>query len=367
MSSPSFFPSRTLGWYVARMFLIRSFAILAMLVVVLQTLDLLGESGKILSVAGNTDAEVWRYVGLRIPQIIETFLPFSVLLGTLLTLVTLNQNSEIVSMKAGGMSAHQILAPLIVASLFVALVSFTFNERIVVRATAALNAWQDVEYAAIPRDSGVRTNVWVTSDGTLINAMTVRGLGSDARLEGVEMFGRPQGTLAVMVQADSAVPTETPGRWRLDNARRFDVVSGRSTDLGTIETDLGVTPDRFTLAKIDPEGLSFAELRNAIGALEAAGRPTQEAETILWHKISGPLSAILMPILGAVAGFGLARSGQLFVRAVIGMALGFAYFVADNFGLAMGNLGAYPPLLAAWGPFFLFLLIGELVLVRSEE
>ena len=44
------------------------------------------------------------------------------------------------------------------------------------------------------------------------------------------------------------------------------------------------------------------------------------------------------------------------------MALGFAYFVADNFSLAMGNAGAYPPLLAAWAPFLLFLLIGETVL-----
>jgi lipopolysaccharide export system permease protein len=52
---------------------------------------------------------------------------------------------------------------------------------------------------------------------------------------------------------------------------------------------------------------------------------------------------------------------------VIGMALGFTYFVADNFALAMGNLGAYPPLLAAWSPFFLFLLIGEAVLIRTEE
>ena len=69
----------------------------------------------------------------------------------------------------------------------------------------------------------------------------------------------------------------------------------------------------------------------------------------------------------AVAAFGLARTGQLFVRAVIGMALGFAYFVADNFALAMGNIGAYPPLLAAWAPFFLFLLIGEAVLIRTEE
>ena len=76
---------------------------------------------------------------------------------------------------------------------------------------------------------------------------------------------------------------------------------------------------------------------------------------------------MLMPLLAGVAAFGLARSGQLFVRAVIGMALGFTYFVVDNFALAMGNLGAYPPLLAAWAPLLLFLLIGEVVLIRTEE
>jgi lipopolysaccharide export system permease protein len=76
---------------------------------------------------------------------------------------------------------------------------------------------------------------------------------------------------------------------------------------------------------------------------------------------------LLMPLLAAVAAFGLARSGQVLVRAAIGMALGFTYFVADNFSLAMGNAGAYPPMIAAWAPFFLFLLIGETVLVRTEE
>jgi len=55
------------------------------------------------------------------------------------------------------------------------------------------------------------------------------------------------------------------------------------------------------------------------------------------------------------------------VRACLGMALGFAYFVADNFSLAMGNVGTYPPLVAAWAPFLLFLLIGETVLMRTEE
>ena len=87
----------------------------------------------------------------------------------------------------------------------------------------------------------------------------------------------------------------------------------------------------------------------------------------LAHKISGPSSTVLMPLLAAVAAFGLARSGQVLLRACVGMALGFAYFVADNFSLAMGNVGAYPPVVAAWAPFLLFLLIGETVLVRTEE
>ena len=370
MNLTGFFPSAKLGWYVARMFLLRSFVILAMLVLVLQTLDLLGESGKILAVQGNTESDVWHYVALRLPQIIARFLPFSVLLGTILTLVTLNQNSEIISMKAGGMSAHQILAPLIVASLFVAAISFGFNERFVTRANATLAAWQKVEYAAIPQVTGVRTNVWVRSGADLIHAQIVSGHGAGAKLDNVEIFHRADNALATITRADQAVIA--PGGaaragWQLANARRFDVAAGTTQALGTIIAIPGVTPDRFTLASVKGDELGFLPLRAAIRDLKAAGRPTGALEAALWHKISGPLSAVLMPLLGAVAGFGLARSGQLFVRAIIGMGLGFAYFVADNFGLAMGNLGAYPPLLAAWGPFLLFLMIGEMVLVRSEE
>ena len=71
--------------------------------------------GLLLAAAGNDNGDLWRYVSMRTPQIIQRFLPFSVLLGTLITMVTLNQNSEVISMKASGLSAHQVLAPLIVA------------------------------------------------------------------------------------------------------------------------------------------------------------------------------------------------------------------------------------------------------------
>ena len=145
------------------------------------------------------------------------------------------------------------------------------------------------------------------------------------------------------------------------------MAKGATLRLAAFDFGKGVTADRFTLANVDPASKSIVQLRTAIADLDAAGRPTGPLRAGLWHKLSGPLSAVLMPLLAAVAAFGLARSGHLFIRAVIGMALGFAYFVADNFALAMGNLGAYPPFLAAWGPFLLFLLVGEAVLIRTEE
>ncbi|HEV7341535.1 MAG TPA: LPS export ABC transporter permease LptG [Sphingopyxis sp.] len=360
-----FFPSRTMALYVGRLFLVRSFSILFALVLILQTLDLLGESGKILAVAGNSDSDVWRYVGMRLPQIIETFLPFSVLLGTILTLITLNQNSEVVAMKASGMSAHQVLAPLFLAALLVAGISFAFNERIVTRSTAALSAWQKVEYKRVPADNGVRSNIWVRDGDDLINAETVETGGPSIVLRGVTIYERTGGVLSSMLKADSA--RSVAGGWEMSGATRFLRRSGTVEPLGTIIAAPNVRPDQFTLAQVDGDELPFLQLRAAIADLEAAGRPVNALKGVLWHKISGPLSAILMPLLGAVAAFGLARSGKLFIRAIFGMALGFAYFVADNFALAMGDLGAYSPFLAAWGPFILFALIGEMILIRTEE
>jgi lipopolysaccharide export system permease protein len=362
---PDFFPSRTLTFYMAKMFAVRVFAVLAILVIVLQVLDLLGESDAILRHPGNGQAEIWTYVTMRLPGIIQRFLPFCVLLGTIITLASLNQNSEVISMKAAGLSAHQVLAPLIVASLLIAIGSFAFNERIVTRATATLKLWESVDYGKMPSGREAMTNIWVRDGDDLIHADVVEGRGNDTVLTEVSIYDRTGGTLSKVVTAAKA--RNTPTGWQLEKASSFDIASGTRTVLGTVTVAPAVRPDQFTLASVDGAGLSFPKLREAIGDLKAAGRPTASLEAALWHKISGPMSTLLMPLLGAVAAFGLARSGKLFVRAVVGMALGFLYFVADNFGLAMGNLGAYPPLLAAWGPFFLFLLIGEAVLIRTEE
>ena len=361
------FPSRAIATYTVRLFLTRSFAVLLALVLILMMLDLLGESGKILAVPGNGDAQLWHYVGLRIPLLVSRFLPFSILLGTLIAFVGLNQHSEVVAMKAAGISAHQMLAPIIIASIGIAAALFAFNETIVVHSTRVVTAWSDNDYKPIPPDTGIVSNVWLMDGDDLIRAGRVGRSSDGFHADNVRIYDRTGGALQRVIRADRATPVPGSTKWRLDNARIYDanmnVVVRKPALLGLD----GVTPEQLTLAKVDPTELDYFTLKQRIAELERAGRPADEAKAGLAHKISGPLSSVLMPLLAAVAAFGLARSGQVLVRACLGMALGFAYFVADNFSLAMGNVGTYPPMVAAWAPFLLFLLIGETVLMRTEE
>lgn len=362
-----FFPSRTLTWYIGKTFMVRIVAVLVMLVLVLMMLDLLSNAGEILAHPGNGEAELMRYVSLRLPQLVARFVPYSVLLATIITLATFNQNSEVVAMKAAGLSAHQILAPLVLAAFVVAGFSFVFNERVVTRATSALKAWEAADFGPVPDDPTLRTNIYLNDGNDVMLASSVAGDGPATVMRGVTFYERDEEGMIVRQFRAPRATWADPG-WRLEQARQFDVGTAESTELGeAIVVAPGITLDQLTLRKVDPDAEPLSQLSRSIEALDAAGRRTAELKGKWWHKISGPLSAVLMPLLGAVAGFGLARSGHLLARAVIGMALGFAFFVVDNAALAMGSFGGYPPFLAAWAPFVLFFLIGETVLVRTEE
>jgi lipopolysaccharide export system permease protein len=205
----------------------------------------------------------------------------------------------------------------------------------------------------------------VLNGDDLIRAGTAGGNPFTAQR--VTIYDRAGGILQREIQADRAAPRPGGRDWLLQNVRIYDANMNVVRRLPSMVGMEGVTPNQLTLAKVDPDELPYWTLKKRIVELEAGGRPADEARAGLAHKISGPLSTLLMPLLAAIAAFGLARSGQVLVRAVIGMALGFAYFMVDNFSLAMGNAGTYPPLVAAWAPFFLFLLIGETVLIRTEE
>ena len=265
------FPSRTIAAYTAKMFLVRTFAFLAALVVILQTLDLLGESSNILA-AGNSEAQLWYYVSLRAPQIAALFLPFSVLLGTLVTLATLNQNSEVVIFKSAGISAHQILAPLIFAALGIAVLNFAFNETVLVKANATLDAWKGSEYKKLPAGPKTVTNSWVRGGHDLFNAETVTGTGAATQLRNVTIYDRSGNRLQRVIRATAARPISDG--WRLTGVRAFDVNRGVETASEVLSVKSPVTPAQFTTVSVNADFVPFWKLLGDIREQrDAAGQP----------------------------------------------------------------------------------------------
>ena len=271
MINLQFFPSRRLALYTVKLFVTRSLAVLVALILVLMTLDLLGESGKILAVPGNGEADLWRYVSLRIPLLISRFLPFSILLGTLIAFTALNQHSEVVAMKAAGISAHQMLAPLIIASLVISGALFVFNERVVVNANRQVTAWSDNEYEPVPPESGILSNVWLLHGDDLIQARHAGGHGANFHAEGVTIYDREGGVLQRIVRADRAEPRN--GTWKLTGVRIYDSTMNVVRRIPETTGLDGIQPEQLTLARVDPEQLDFWTLKERIGQLERAGRP----------------------------------------------------------------------------------------------
>lgn len=354
-------------FYVGRMFLIRFIGLLLFFVIVLQMLDLLNRSSDILAVEGATGDSLVRYVRLRAPEIASQFTPFAALLGIVLTLAGLSHTSEITVMRAAGMSVHRVLFPFGIACAIIAFGHFVFHETVVVKNSEALDYWRANDFALnLPEDTGTRTNIWINYDGEFINADSAARFGDAVLLSDVTIYGFNDLDLASQVIEARAARHED-GMWRL-----FGVTS---MDAETLEVDEGesviwtnsLDPALLFALTLKPDQTTLGELMRKIRQLREDRAGTREAMTSFLSRFSRPLGTLVMPLLGAIAGFGIHRQGVLLLRAVSGSAIGFMYFVAENLSLALGKLGVIPAIIGAFFPFALFMVVGFAILLAMEN
>lgn len=332
--------------------------------VLIQTLDLVGNSNAILAAPGATTAALWRYAELRFPILISQFLPFSVLLASLATLGTLAHTNQIVILRAAGLSPHQILRPIIVVSVLIAFAHFCFDEGVVVDAQRDLDAWESANYGAQPAQSfETRSHVWVERNGWIVRAGRAVREGEETLLFDV-MALRYAGVsnLQEIIFARSAKVSSSHST--LDEIRDIDVQSQETHTSFHENWDFKSPPDLFFSQETAPAQIGFAALLRALKQADSSHAAT--LAVALYRKVTWPLSSVLMPVLAVVVGYAHQRRGYIALGAAIGLALGFSYFVVESIVTAMGRSGGVPPLLAAFAPIFAFLAMAEYRLARIE-
>lgn len=347
-----------LSQYLMKSFVGRFVALLAGLVIFLQTLDLLATANQILAGGGPPIASLMRYVSLRSPSLIETVAPLAGLLGALTALIGMAKNSEILAMRAAGRSVFSLVGGLVLIGVGLSVMLFMFSEFVVVPANGTLQDWRD---AGFKSDGQISTgdNSWLVEGNTIVRVGHVMRDGQI--LNDIHVFR--QGTHADITE----IITIRLAVWENEHWTLFDIARAGGADTGPPTWDTHLQPEHFIHEQAHPSQLSLNALQEYVGKVAVGSRPTYFYETWLQQKIAGPIVLALMPLLAAIAAFGHHRQGSSALTIVWGITFGFMFIIIDNILLAMGQFGTLPPSFAAWLPLALFATGGIWLVFNFEH
>jgi lipopolysaccharide export system permease protein len=353
--------------YLIRQFL-RHFALMLFaFVALLQLFDLLKNGNDVIDEHGGEVFSLVQYAGLRLPELVTFILPFAVLIGSLLTLAKFSHANEIVALKTTGRSLYRVMAWLAPAGLLIAVVQFVLADQLVPHTQRALDLFsaQSEERKSARAEQGNRA-IWLREGLLLVRVDYVVDDGH--RLYGVSLFERSEeGHLLGRISAEQAVNGD--GVWTLSDVERLTFTEEGGSEfeiLDTLKWDTALTPQQFKELSLPPSRLSLMENLDFIENPGYATHPPHLYRTWVHERLSAPFASLVMILLAAPVAGRLSRQGGMGKSVIIGVLLGFAYFISDGLLLAMGESGKIPPLLAAWTPLAAFASLGLAALLHEE-
>ena len=307
--------------------------------------------------------------GLHIPPLIEQTIPFAVLFGVMGALFSLNKRSELIVLRASGLSAWRFLRPAITVTALIGIIwTIAFNP------LAAMSA------------SKYETLIRKTTGGTMVNEVDIwlREGNSDGQLvihaksADIDNHLLFDATFYYLYFNASGYPAFST-RYDAKRAELFKSNHWLLTDV--IENEDGQKPQTYkTVSKvtnIDWETLRrqsqtsnsppFWQIPSAIKKAEQAGFDTTPLILQFNKLLSLPFLLIAMAVIAAGVSLNMARSGGTLRLMIAGGALGFGVYFADSILTAFGGTGALPPTLAAWAVPLLVLWLGLINLSRIED
>ncbi len=337
-----------------------------------QMFDLFNNADNIADTYGPGIASVLAYIFYRLPATIALAMPFSILIGSLLMLLSMANNNEIVALKAAGVSFYRLLIFLLPAGVLLAALHFVVADQL---APLTLRVLSDREllYTATrpagPKTSDLRFKAaWIRDGDMIVRAGRVQREG--AALSDVEIIHRDaSGVMTQRRYARLASWDPSNGKWTLTDVATLDIdrEERRISKIPLQLWDTKLNPSDFADLTVPPNQFTAADLAGLSRAAGIGSRPVHVYETWLHKRLALPVLCLLMVLLAAPVSQASQRAGGTASRMTLGIGLGFLFFVSDGLATALGETGSLLPVLAAWAPIAIFASIGASVLLRVEQ
>jgi LPS export ABC transporter permease LptG/LPS export ABC transporter permease LptF len=371
--SRGIFP-RIIDEYIVREFVVLFALVLAgfvLLMIVFTFFDLLGD------VLRNhiALAVVGEYLLNLTPSMVYQIAPLAVLIAVLVTFSVLNRNSEIIAMKATGISLYRLVIPIVSIAACLAVCLFLFDQFYLPQANRKQESLRNVIKGRPPQTYLHPEEQWIfgpkAAPGEPGCIFYYEFFDADSNeFANLSVFEFEPSTfeLTRRIFAKRAVWDEDSQTWRFENGWERDIKGGNvkayRTFLETSFPEMHATPDYFKKEDLESQEMNFGQLDRYIRDLRQSGFDTKRLSVALWHKLSYPLIAVVMSVLAIPFALSMGRRGSITgVAVAIGVAL--AYWVVDGLFGAMGNVNYLPASMAAWSADILFGLVGGYLLLRT--
>ncbi len=347
----------TLYYYIARKFFLNlvrvQIALLAVLLLFVTT-DVM----RFFSERGVEPKVYIQLISVSLPESLSTVFPLVVLLGSMFTFLGMSRSSELVIVRASGVSALKtLLAPAIVTILIGLITIAAWNPILAatIRKTSEIRA----EYTGQGGNqmSISREGLWLRQTGENSNFI-IQARNSSRNgdiLYGVRFHEfSTEGDLVRRIEATRA--ELQPGAWKLFAATQwrfldknlFETADIRPYPEIVLPTDL--TSDRILSSFAAPKTISIWNLPAFINQLNASGFSAVRHEVFLQSQYATPLTLIAMMLIGAAFSLKHIRFGNVGVMALLAILSGFLMFAVKNVAESLGQAQEVPILLATWAP-----------------
>lgn len=306
--------------------------------------------------------EIGLYVLYTLPGRCYEFIPFAALIGALIGLGQLASSSELVVMRAAGISNARLAWSVLQQAVLLAVLGFLLGEYIAPAAEQRAQSGRAIALYA-DRQLDVSQGIW-RRDGRRF--MHVRAFTGEDRVFGVTVYEFvDDGPLARMLFADS-------GRFQRDGLSLSDVaitefggaeVSGDHQDAMLLKTN--ITPQILTLENVAPSQLSLDDLLGYADFLRSQGEGTADFELAAWNKIMQPAAVAALVLLAISFVFGPLRDGTLGFRIFAGVMAGILFRLSQDLLGPASLVFGFAPLYAAVVPVLLCLGLGAYLLRRA--
>jgi len=323
------------------------------------------------SVGQRGDVSSLQIIGLLLlksPNIILVLLPFAFLFGTLSAFVGLNRRSELISMRAAGVSAWSFVLP--VAGMAAILGALTVT---VLNPVATEMADRYDRFAASVTQSDTRAKsgeIYLRQgDGAQQTVIHARSQTQDGKLIDASFWTYAideNDTPRFLTRIDAAEAILRPGAWQLKNARE-----GSAGETAKYYNDLSIPsnlkPERAFSRYTAPQSTNFWQLPGTIAQINAAGFSAAPYLLRMHQLLATPLMFAAMAALGAAFSLRMMRMGGLMRLSLSGIVLGFMVFFLNQLCGSLGKAEVIPVFLAGWATPAVAFLTAMTLLVYTED